>query len=84
MIEDVLVWNGRAADPAPSKREAFVGARHAAMKAAETSGHRGRGRTPPVDPRWWFRGMRSEYDSASQTASAAEVVVVASHPERIA
>ena len=26
MIEDVLVWNGRAAEPAPSKREEFVGA----------------------------------------------------------
>jgi hypothetical protein len=33
VIDDLLVWNGRAADPAPSKREAFVGADQAAAKA---------------------------------------------------
>jgi hypothetical protein len=35
VIDDLLVWNGRAADPAPSKREAFVGADKAATKAVD-------------------------------------------------
>jgi len=33
VIDDLLLWNGRAADPAPSKREAFVSADQAAAKA---------------------------------------------------
>jgi hypothetical protein len=35
VIEDVLVWNGRAADPAPSKREELVGTDEAPTKAAD-------------------------------------------------
>lgn len=33
MSGEVLVWNGRAADPAPSEREALVGLEEVAVQA---------------------------------------------------
>ncbi len=33
-MENVLVWNGRVADAAPTRREAFVAARPAVKKTA--------------------------------------------------
>jgi hypothetical protein len=45
--EDVLVWNGRAAEPAPSKREAFVGVdEHAGQAELNRAEVVARGRQP--------------------------------------
>ena len=35
MIRDVLVWNGRTADPAPAKREALVELRTGKRRSPE-------------------------------------------------
>ena len=38
MSGEVLVWNGRAADPAPSEREALVGLEEVAGQAESKKG----------------------------------------------